>query len=161
MRQKNRVYHSAQAGLASSGTALWAHALPGLAVGALLCCPLYCHFGRPLLLLHPTAILASLLPSGPHAPSRADKDDDGCTAAFYAAQFGQVEALRTLADLGCPMAEKDNEGCTAAFLAAKFGQVEALRALADLGCPMAEKATSGRTAVFLAALEGHAGALRT
>ena len=65
-----------------------------------------------------------------------------------------MEALRTWADLGCPMAEKDNKGCTAAFRAAKGGEVEALRTLADSGCPMAEKEEDGGTAAFLEAHEG-------
>ena len=46
---------------------------------------------------------------------------------------GQVEALRALRELGCPMDAQDAEGCTAAHLAAARGQVRALR---GLGCPM-------------------------
>ena len=47
-----------------------------------------------------------------------------------------MEALRTLADLGCPMAEKEKDGSTAADLAAALEQFEAVQVLVkELGCP--------------------------
>ena len=47
-----------------------------------------------------------------------------------------MEALRTLADLGCPMAEENKDGFTAAALAAALEQFEAVHVLVkELGCP--------------------------
>ena len=47
-----------------------------------------------------------------------------------------MEALRTLAALGCPVAEKDKNGSTAAALAASLEQFEAVQVLVkELGCP--------------------------
>ena len=90
----------------------------------------------------------------------AEKSCKGRTAAFVAAQEGQVEALRALSELGCPLAEKDNEGRTAAFPAADKGQVEALRALSKLGCPMVQRDKSGFTAAHPAAQGRHLEAFR-
>ena len=90
----------------------------------------------------------------------ADKDIFGDTPAHVAAAFGQVEALRVLKDLGCPMAEKTSEGYTAAHVAAKKGHAEALQALRELGCPMAEKDNAGFTAMRYMVRAGHGEALR-
>ena len=51
---------------------------------------------------------------------------------FWAASRRQLEALRALRDLGCPMADRDKKGGTPRFVAAKLGRVEALPTLADL-----------------------------
>ena len=49
---------------------------------------------------------------------------------------GHVEALRALAELGCPLAEEADDGCTPADLAIQVKHWKAVRALVkELGCP--------------------------
>eukprot|EP01079_Euglenida_sp_SAG-EU17-18_P005004 gene5004-5120_t len=72
---------------------------------------------------------------------------------------GDVEAIRSLAQLGVDLDGADEHGATPCHLAARAGHVVALSALAELGADTGRADGIGATPIVAAAAFGHAAAI--
>ena len=89
------------------------------------------------------------------------RDKAGCTAIFYAALNGRINALAAFIGAGANVCEQDVEGATPMCYAAKGGQTKAIMVLQDAGASIKARDHSGQTAIFYAARNGHTRAIKT
>ena len=79
---------------------------------------------------------------------------EGFTAVFVAAEFGQTETVRTLAQLGANIETPNKDGGTPVYVASFQGHTETVRTLAQIGANI-DTPKGNFTPVFVAAQEGH------
>lgn len=87
-------------------------------------------------------------------------NNDGMTPVFVAAENGQVDVIKTLADMGADLNTADNDGATPVCVAAGSGQVCAVEILAELGADIHICTSNGTTPTYVAAHQGHEAVIR-
>ena len=98
----------------------------------------------------------------------AQRDKDGRTPVYLAAEFGQHECLSLMVnEYGCDPTIPDNWGSTPVWVAAQKGKVDCLdlllrkiALLRDIGYEIQEENNYGVTPAYVAASRGHLGCLR-
>ena len=83
------------------------------------------------------------------------KNSKGQMLVHSAAQAGQVDVLRTLAELGADLSVSDENGRSAAHLAAETGNVAVLQVLKELGQDLCRKDAKGIMPVHTVARLGY------
>ena len=74
----------------------------------------------------------------------------GATALHVAAQCGQAQALRTLADLGTPVDLTSDDGSTPLYMACLYCRSEAIKVLLELGSDPCQPSVNGCTPIDVA-----------
>lgn len=88
------------------------------------------------------------------------KDEHGFTAAFWAAQMGNMDALKVLVKRGADLTVKSNSGLTMLMAAAFWGREEATDYLIKTGVHSDQHDTAGWTAIMWAAANGQLGTVK-
>jgi len=102
-----------------------------------------------------TELVKELVSRGCH-PNCAD--GAGYTCLHHAAEYGQVEVIKLLAEMlpqQLALDAKDKHGWTPLICAAATGMTDACTALKSLGCDMGATTNCGRTALHWASSKGH------
>lgn len=87
-------------------------------------------------------------------------DDNGYTAAIYAAGQGDVGVLKELASFGANLALPTGQGETPLYSAAQHGQLQSLLYLLKQGVPVDHETVHRETPLLIAAREGHVSIVR-
>lgn len=87
-------------------------------------------------------------------------DDQGYTAAIYAAGQGDVGVLKELASFGANLALPTGQGETPLYSAAQHGQLQSLLYLLKQGVPVDHETVHRETPLLIAAREGHVSIVR-
>jgi len=104
-----------------------------------------------------SASIAFLIDCGANVSFR---DKIGCTAVFYAALNGRIDALEAFIAAGANVWEQDNEGATPMCYTARGEETKAIMVLKNAGSIKARDYCR-QTAIFYAARNGHTCAIKT
>jgi len=89
------------------------------------------------------------------------KNNDGCTALFLAAHYGNKEIVKRLVDAGADLKAVDSNGATGLIIAASNGQANIVEMLMELDdVDLEAKNNDGYAAFLVAAAHGHAGVVQ-
>ena len=80
---------------------------------------------------------------------------DGVTAMWLAAQFGQTDTVKALADLKADVNQVANDGASPVYIAAQGGNWECIKQLAELGADVHRADAKGASPAHQAAMNGH------
>jgi len=87
-------------------------------------------------------------------------DEHGFTAAFWAAQMGNMDALKVLVKRGADLTVKSHSGLTMLMAAAYWGREDVTEYLIHTGVHADQHDTAGWTAIMWAAANGQLGTVK-